>query len=727
MTKKITKILLAIVLLGGTVSAQVKRYVTVEGAGNKDGLTVLNASDNLQAMLDAANPGEEILVASGTYYPTVRQGGITARYEAFLLKDGVNIIGGYNIDFTSKTSTKSVLSGDLGTIGLTTDNAHNVVLALSLTVGVTLENLEITGGNSVDLGNTINRTVSAFSMPLQQGAGIVIRNSKLKLLEVIVKDNHSKTDAGAVHALGTVGSRNDLTIQNSVFQNNTNAAGSAGAIFLGAFSDLAVEESQFTNNGTSSLAASNTHGAVIFNNGTDNSLTFKKSAFNNNIANGYGGVFQINSALTLSIEDCSFINNQSKPIITPNNIGGGVISLYNSNASVITVKRSSFINNLADKFGGVLYSHTNAKHAISFENCLFANNSATTGGVLYYIGASPVIVNSTFYGNISSGSNTAAIHNTAAVSNTTGIYNSILIDNGVDIRTDNTGNSTFEIGASAFNGANTTVTIPSANNLTSNVTKERIFANYSYSNTGDVVVDAAANVNFLHLKDHFSNSVIDAGDNSKAPVGGDLAGNLRLIKTTNHTTNTSTVDLGPYELQITTLPVELIYYSAKATGNSSVLSWGTSSESNNNKFVIERSTDGVKFEVIGSVLAKLNTGASYNYTDYTPISGNNYYRLTQVDLDGKTSPLGVQLVKHAFDIDFHVYPNPVSGEIINVVLGNGNYHKLQVIDSFGKIISSASIYKQQDTATVDVSGLSKGIYLLRAIGDGKSIAKKFVR
>jgi hypothetical protein len=77
------------------------------------------------------------------------------------------------------------------------------------------------------------------------------------------------------------------------------------------------------------------------------------------------------------------------------------------------------------------------------------------------------------------------------------------------------------------------------------------------------------------------------------------------------------------------------------TGNAIKLNWQTASEKNNNYFEIQRSTDGVQFEVIALMFAKEDAekGAAYRYTDqqFTKLNaGNIYYRLRIIDISGKS-------------------------------------------------------------------------------------------
>ncbi len=96
----------------------------------------------------------------------------------------------------------------------------------------------------------------------------------------------------------------------------------------------------------------------------------------------------------------------------------------------------------------------------------------------------------------------------------------------------------------------------------------------------------------------------------------------------------------------TTLPVNLISFSATANKNVIDLNWITASESNSDQFIITRSTDGQSFTKIGNVKASGNSNSikKYHFTDLSPVTGINYYQLEQVDIDGRVNKSGVKSV-----------------------------------------------------------------------------------
>jgi hypothetical protein len=113
-------------------------------------------------------------------------------------------------------------------------------------------------------------------------------------------------------------------------------------------------------------------------------------------------------------------------------------------------------------------------------------------------------------------------------------------------------------------------------------------------------------------------------------------------------TNASTISDIETGIGITTLPVSLTNFTAKANKQGTVnLVWSTSSEQNNAHFEVTRSADGKIFNKIGQVAGANNsaTTKNYSYTDLNPLTGVNYYQLKQVDFDGASSLSKVALAK----------------------------------------------------------------------------------
>lgn len=112
------------------------------------------------------------------------------------------------------------------------------------------------------------------------------------------------------------------------------------------------------------------------------------------------------------------------------------------------------------------------------------------------------------------------------------------------------------------------------------------------------------------------------------------------------------------------LPVDLVRFGARVDGEAALLSWNTASESNNAGFEVQRSADGRSYAKIGWVEGKGEAGASYSFRD-AGFSGKAYYRLRQVDRDGKaTESQSVYLSREKMELaTAKLFPMPVSGRV----------------------------------------------------------------
>ncbi|MEM7037961.1 MAG: T9SS type A sorting domain-containing protein [Bacteroidota bacterium] len=143
--------------------------------------------------------------------------------------------------------------------------------------------------------------------------------------------------------------------------------------------------------------------------------------------------------------------------------------------------------------------------------------------------------------------------------------------------------------------------------------------------------------------------------------------------------------------------------------------WKTASETNNDHFTVQRSTDGLNFTNLDDVIA--DASQSYAYTDANPPTGTVFYRLEQQDIDGQTSLSQIVVVSTASTSPNFatVYPNPTQGQLnINYQGESGAPIEIRVYDLTGKEIyamteTQASFLK---TATTSLEGFEPGLYLV---------------
>lgn len=185
------------------------------------------------------------------------------------------------------------------------------------------------------------------------------------------------------------------------------------------------------------------------------------------------------------------------------------------------------------------------------------------------------------------------------------------------------------------------------------------------------------------------------------------------------------------------LPVNLTAFNGERKGKINQLTWTTASESNNRGFNIQRSADGKNFSMVGFAASKGENGYSnltlnYNFNDENPLSGTNYYRLAQVDKDGKTMYSGIVTIKgdKSFGISA-LYPNPVRDQL-NIAITSTVSEKasLVITDVTGKVVMqmNTALVSGDNNINLNVSSLSNGVYYLKLMnGSSPANVMQFVK
>jgi SdrD B-like domain/Secretion system C-terminal sorting domain len=174
------------------------------------------------------------------------------------------------------------------------------------------------------------------------------------------------------------------------------------------------------------------------------------------------------------------------------------------------------------------------------------------------------------------------------------------------------------------------------------------------------------------------------------------------------------------------LPVKYTAFTAKPRNNEVVLEWSVAEQINVNNYVVETSTDGSVFNKIATVIANINSSASYDALHTNPNIGINFYRIKAVDNDGKFSYSEIRKVTFGKAGDVIIYPNPVTTGVINVTLTGSMINKsatVSIISMDGKLISQQQIANTNQTETIDVSKLASGSYIVRLITKAEVVNK----
>jgi len=176
------------------------------------------------------------------------------------------------------------------------------------------------------------------------------------------------------------------------------------------------------------------------------------------------------------------------------------------------------------------------------------------------------------------------------------------------------------------------------------------------------------------------------------------------------------------------LPVNMLSFTAAKQGEYSYITWETSQEINTHHFEIEHSKNGIDFEKIGEVAGAGNSDIvqKYSFLHRTPVTGMNYYRLKQVDLDGKTKYTELRSVKFNTINSFTVYPNPTTDKVyINAEVKNATLD-VSVITVDGKQIQHYANFHSGNS--IDLSAFPNEVYFIKIIeSNGTVRLKKIIK
>ncbi|MGD9128111.1 MAG: hypothetical protein PVH19_12100, partial [Planctomycetia bacterium] len=291
-------------------------------APTPDGLAWATAYADLQSALDQAailntdgtteNDVNQIWIAEGTYHPTAELEPGEARSASFSMLDNVSLCGGFVgtettlEERTLSTEHATILSGDLGVIDDSTDNAYSVVYANDVT-GTTIDGLTITKGcANLNLPDYPTRTY---------GGGLWIYESNVSILNSTITQNESYLTGGGIYA-----ELSDLTVIDSTISENVSASGGGLTSFVSTLTMVGSTVSQNT--------APEVGGGLFI---TGSTVEIHHSAFQGNVAGSYGGGIY-SSGMNVSITNSLFSGN-----VSSSDLGGG---FYGGN-NPITIANST--------------------------------------------------------------------------------------------------------------------------------------------------------------------------------------------------------------------------------------------------------------------------------------------------------------------------------------------------------------------------------------------------
>ena len=181
------------------------------------------------------------------------------------------------------------------------------------------------------------------------------------------------------------------------------------------------------------------------------------------------------------------------------------------------------------------------------------------------------------------------------------------------------------------------------------------------------------------------------------------------------------------------LPVILQRIDVSCADDSTILTWQTASEVNNAYFLVEKSMDSLSFQPLAFIsgAGNSNTMQNYRYVDKNHEQKGMYYRLVQVDFDGKATNLGIRFIdcsNRSYGLSIEdVYQNNPLEISVNMLTGSIGKHHFQVLDANSRLISEKYQNLENLENTVNISlpeAVSGGIYIIKISNSETQVSEK---
>ncbi|MBX2930887.1 MAG: T9SS type A sorting domain-containing protein [Chitinophagaceae bacterium] len=231
----------------------------------------------------------------------------------------------------------------------------------------------------------------------------------------------------------------------------------------------------------------------------------------------------------------------------------------------------------------------------------------------------------------------------------------------------------------------------------------------------------------------------NSGNNNFLSIGNiSLSPSLSVSSETTNITNKPS-SIVSYMFKPGSLPVRLSSFTVKKENEKNIVQWTTVQEINNKQFNVQRSNNGVVFSTIAIQPAYTNSDNANSVRNYTmidekPIIGTNYYRLEQVDNDGKISYSPIVSIKNGATnwATLNIYPNPVRDNLhLSITTYANTPILIKVVDVYGRCIIQCSnnITSANNVINMPINHLTAGVYYIQLL-NGKTneyITQRFIK
>ncbi|MCB0775212.1 MAG: T9SS type A sorting domain-containing protein [Chitinophagaceae bacterium] len=577
--------------------------------------------------------------------------------------------------------------------------------------------LTISSTNSLNVGGaiTINSATANFiNKTIAVGAGILTCAS----VSMATTQNNNRTNLLTI-STGTATVSGNLTMNDaSASRNQVNITGSGTLNVAGSFTGGGTTfntASTVDYNGTSQDIKAATYGNLTLSGSGTKTI--------NNISVTVNGTLSMNGAAALAVSGISGALNyggtstleyastsaQTTGVEFPSSGGPLNLRINNTSASGVTLSAARTLNGLLTLTNGVLNTtSTNILTIGSTGSSGLGNNSSFVNGPMQKIGSSVF----TFpIGKSGTGIRPIGISNLGSSQTITAEF----------IRTAPPNRTNLTAGITQISNCE----YWTINGITSDLFATLSWTSNSPCNASGYVNDLAT----LRAASYNGTNWFDGGNTGTSgnPTSGTVTSTQLFSGTIGLTLGSSTSATNP-------LPVKFSGITAFEKQAGIQIDWIAYQEDNVDMYQVEHSADGIVFNPIGTVSSRNSSvETSYSFFDASPLPGVNFYRLRNVDFDGKSgysNIVKVDLDKSVKTISF--YPNPVRGEFISLQssdLTKGNY-SVRVMNSAGQQVYTQRFNHTGGAINQTIHlpvGMQSGIYILQLDREtSKVLSKTFV-
>jgi hypothetical protein len=343
-------LLLALITCQFSLASQTSFYVKPTASGSHNGLSWQDAFTQLNVALSTAQAGDEIWVAQGTYYPASD----ADRSKSFTPPSGIKLYGGFtgsetDINQRDWQANPTILSGDIGVSGDSTDNTYNVVYMLQP------DSTTILDGFVVAYGQADNLTMSAHNRDrFVCGGGLYMESGDWDAFATIQHcrfyKNNVHSQGGGVMLNGTLTGRMAPKFIDCIFESNY--AGDFGGGGMSRYGGSGIERGEELKGCTFVKNSTNKRGGALY----------------------YADTKGIN---TIGIKSCNFTQNYAKVA------GGGIfLSLGKQETGGVYIHHSNFTENSSDGTSALILFTNGLEFEGDFEldSCVFESHIGIGSG-----------------------------------------------------------------------------------------------------------------------------------------------------------------------------------------------------------------------------------------------------------------------------------------------------------------------------------------------------------